>query len=131
MRIEAITDIIYPLYAENALSMSEQSSVLQKLLLSLEDIQAIDVVTINVTNLTSVTDYMIISSGRSSRHVKAIAQDSVEKMKAAGLPVLSQTGLESGEWALIDFGDVVLHVMQPDTRAFYNIEGLWQNVANK
>ncbi|HGK6671848.1 TPA: ribosome silencing factor [Legionella feeleii] len=106
--------------------MSEQQLFLKQLLKSLDDIQAIDVVVIDVKNQTSVTDYMIICSGRSSRHVKAIAELVIEQMKAAGLPSLSQNGLESGEWALIDFGDFVLHVMQPDSRAFYNLEGLWQ-----
>lgn len=106
--------------------MSDQQSFLKQLLKSLDDIQAIDVVVIDVKNQTSVTDYMIVCGGRSSRHVKAIAELVIEQMKAAGLPALSQNGLETGEWALIDFGDFVLHVMQSDSRAFYNLEGLWQ-----
>lgn len=107
--------------------MSEQQLLLKQLIKALDDIQAIDVKVIDVKEQTSVTDYMIICSGRSSRHVKAIAELVMEKMKAEGLAALSQNGLESGEWALIDFGDFVLHVMQADSRAFYNLEGLWQN----
>lgn len=107
--------------------MSEQQSFLKKLDKALDDIQAIDVVVIDVRDQTSVTDYMIICSGRSSRHVKAIAETVVEQMKMAGLPALSLSGIESGDWALIDFGDFVLHVMQPESRAFYNLEGLWHN----
>ncbi|KTC78246.1 ribosome silencing factor [Legionella brunensis] len=107
--------------------MSEQPLLLKQLLKALDDNQAIDVVTIDVKQQTSVTDYMIICSGRSSRHVKAIAELVIEKMKGEGLPPLSQNGLETGEWVLVDFGDFVLHVMQSDTRSFYNLEGLWQN----
>jgi ribosome-associated protein len=106
--------------------MSEQTAPLKQLLLSLDDSQAIDIATIDVHSQTSVTDYMIITSGRSSRHVKAIAQHAMEKMKAIGVSSMSDHGLENGDWVLIDFGDYILHVMQPDTRAFYNIEGLWQ-----
>lgn len=106
--------------------MADQQLLLNKLQKSLDDIQAIDIVIINVSEQTSVTDFMIICSGRSSRHVKAIAETVAEQMKAAGLSALSLNGLESGEWVLIDLGDFVLHVMQPDSRAFYNLEGLWQ-----
>ena len=100
--------------------------MLDKILKSLEDIQAIDVKVINVREQTSITDYMIIASGRASRHVKAIAQKVMEDMKLAGLPSLSSTGLESGDWALIDFGDFIVHIMQPESRQFYNLEGLWE-----
>lgn len=106
--------------------MSEQQSFLEKLQKSLDDIQAIDVVVIDVKEQTSITDYMLVCSGRSSRHVKAIAETVVEQMKTAGLPALSMIGVDTGDWALIDFGDFVLHIMQPDSRAFYNLEGLWQ-----
>ncbi|ASQ45800.1 ribosome silencing factor [Legionella clemsonensis] len=107
--------------------MSEQPLLLKKLVKTLDDNQAIDIITIDVTQQTSVTDYMIICSGRSSRHVKAIAELVIEKMKAENLIPLSQNGLETGEWVLVDFGDFVLHVMQADVRSFYNLEGLWQN----
>ncbi len=106
--------------------MPEQQSFLVQLQKALDDIQSIDVIVIDVREQTSVTDYMIICSGRSSRHVKAIAEKVAEQMKIAGLAALSQNGLENGEWVLLDFGDFVLHVMQPDSRAFYNLEGLWQ-----
>ncbi|MBA3537019.1 MAG: ribosome silencing factor [Tatlockia sp.] len=110
--------------------MSDQQLLLKQLQKSLDDIHANEVVVINVREHTSVTDYMIICSGRSSRHVKAIAETVAEQMKAAGLAPLSLNGLEGGEWALIDFGDFVLHVMQPDSRAFYNLEGLWQTTSD-
>jgi ribosome-associated protein len=106
--------------------MSAQNPMLPKLLLSLEDIQAVDIKVIDVHKQTTITDYMIIASGRASRHVKAIAQKVMEDMKAAGLPALNCTGLETGDWALIDFGDFIVHVMQPESREFYNLEGLWE-----
>ncbi|KTD30628.1 MULTISPECIES: ribosome silencing factor [Legionella] len=107
--------------------MTEQQAFLNQLQSALDDIQAIDVVIIDVRKQTSVTDYMIVCSGRSSRHVRAVAEFVVEQMEAAGLPPLSQSGLENGEWVLIDFGDFVLHIMQAESRAFYNLEGLWQS----
>lgn len=106
--------------------MPELPAQLNQLLLTLDDSQAIDVTVIDVKNQTTVTDYMIVATGRSSRHVKAIAETAMEKMKGSGQSILGAHGLESGDWALIDFGDYVLHVMQPDSRSFYNLEGLWQ-----
>lgn len=107
--------------------MTEQNTMLEKLLKSLEDIQAIDIKIIDVHKQTTITDYMVITSGRSSRHVKSIAQKVLEDMKLNGLPCLSSTGIENGDWALIDFGDIILHVMQPEYRHFYNLEGLWED----
>lgn len=106
--------------------MSAENPMLNKLLKALEDIQAIDIKVIDVRKQTTITDYMIIASGRASRHVKAIAQKVMEDMKSAGLTSISSTGLEQGDWALIDFGDFILHVMQPESRQFYNLEGLWE-----
>lgn len=102
--------------------------VLNQLIQLLDDIQATDVTVIDVRDHTAITDYMVIANGRSSRHVKSIAEHLIEKMKPAGIPALSYSGLDSGDWALIDFGDCVVHVMQPATRAFYNLEGLWQDM---
>jgi ribosome-associated protein len=106
--------------------MQNYPIALQHLLSHLDEIQAIDIKIIDVMKQTAITDYMVIATGRSARHVKSIAEIAIEKMKSEGHPILGSHGLETGEWALIDFGDYVLHVMQPDTRAFYNIEGLWQ-----
>lgn len=107
--------------------MPEKNPLLDRLLKVLDDIHAIDVKVIDVCMQTTVTDFMVICSGRSSRHVKAIAEHTLEQMKAAGVSALGSNGFESGDWALIDFGDAVVHVMQPESRAFYNLEGLWQN----
>ena len=106
--------------------MPDQNPMLAKLLQLLDDNQANDVKVIDVHEQTTITDYMIIASGRSSRHVKAIAQKTMEDMKLAGLPAMNCTGLESGDWVLIDFGDYIIHVMQPEYREYYNLEGLWE-----
>ena len=109
--------------------MHDTHPFLSTLLKSLDDTQANDVTVIDVSKQTTITDFMIICSGRSSRHVKAIASQIMELMKTAGLPAINCNGMESGEWALIDFGDFIVHVMQPDSRDFYNLEGLWQDRA--
>lgn len=106
--------------------MQDTNPLLNTLLKALDDVQAIDVTVIDVSKHTSITDYMIICSGRSSRHVKAVAAQIMELMKAAGLAAMNHNGLEGGEWVLVDFGDFIVHVMQPEMRSFYNIEGLWQ-----
>ncbi len=93
----------------------------------LDDIHAIDVIIIDVSKHTTITDYMIVCSGRSSRHVKAIATYVIEHVKAAGLPVINHNGIDSGDWALVDLGDFIVHIMQPETRSTYNLESLWQD----
>ena len=106
--------------------MQDKNPLLSTLIKILDDIQAIDLAVIDVSKHTTITDYMLICSGRSSRHVKSIASYAMEQMKAAGVPAMHDTGLEGGDWALVDFGDFILHVMQPETRALYNLESLWQ-----
>ncbi len=92
---------------------------------SLEDMKARDLRVLDVRGLTSVTDYLLIASGTSDRHVRSLAQALVESAKQAGLPPLGVEGQEAGEWVLIDLVDVVVHVMQPRTREFYKLEDLW------
>ncbi len=95
-------------------------------LAALDDLKAKDVQVLDVRKLTSITDYMIIASGTSSRHVKATADNVVEKAKHAGCPPLGVEGEREAEWILVDLADVVVHVMQPDARAFYQLEKLWE-----
>ncbi len=106
--------------------MPDTNLELNTLLRVLEDIQAIDVTVIEVMKHTTITDYMVVCSGRSSRHVRSIAEYVMEHMKAAGIPSITHTGLENGEWALVDFGNFIVHIFQPNTRELYNLEGLWK-----
>jgi ribosome-associated protein len=93
---------------------------------ALEDIKAQDITTIDVRDKTSITDFMVIASGTSSRHVKSLVDNVLEKVKEQGVRPLGSEGLDSGEWALLDLGDIVVHVMLPTARQFYDLERLWQ-----
>ena len=106
--------------------MNNLNQLRKKLLSFLDEMHAIDILCVDVSLHTSITDEMIICSGRSSKHVQSIAIAVSEKMKHSGIPAISRTGIETGEWALLDFGDIIVHIMQPTARAFYNLEGLWQ-----
>jgi ribosome-associated protein len=92
---------------------------------ALEDMKALDIQVLDVRGKTSVTDFFVIASGTSDRHVKACAEAVAFKAKQAGEPALGQEGVTEGEWALIDLNGVVVHVMQPRVRDFYQIERLW------
>jgi ribosome-associated protein len=92
---------------------------------ALDDLKALDVHFIDVRHLTTVTDTLAIASGRSDRHVRAIADSVVEQCKKAGIAPLGVEGQKTGEWVLVDLGDAVVHVMLPRVREFYNLEKLW------
>jgi len=92
---------------------------------ALEDIKAKEIVTLDVSRVTAMFDSMIIASADSGRQTKALASHVVEKVKAAGGTVYSTEGEDSGEWVLVDLGDVIVHIMQPAVRAHYNLEDLW------
>ena len=92
---------------------------------TMKDLKAQDVQTLDVRAQTTMTDYMIIASGRSSRQVKAIADKIIEAAKSRQIRPLGVEGAQQAEWILIDFGDVIAHVMQPGTRDYYQLEKLW------
>ena len=96
---------------------------------ALDDLKADDVHVLDVRHLTTVTDTMVVASGRSDRHVRAIAGGVVEQAKKAGFRPLGVEGERSGEWVLVDLADVVVHVMLPRVREFYNLEKLWDMTA--
>jgi ribosome-associated protein len=92
---------------------------------ALEDIKARDIQVLDVRPQTSLYDTMVIASADSNRQVKALAHHVRDKLKEAGAPILGIGGEEAGEWVLVDAGDIVVHVMQPAVRTYYNLEELW------
>lgn len=97
----------------------------QLILQSLEDDQAQDVTSIPLAGKSSIGDYMVIASGRSTRHVAAIAEKLAESMKSAfGIPTRIE-GLPTADWVLLDAGDVIVHLFRPEVRSFYNLERMW------
>jgi len=98
-------------------------------LAALDEIKAIDVRVLDVRPLTDITDFMIIASGRSNRQVRALADEVVAEATRRGVRPLGVEGFDQGIWVLVDLGDVVVHVMQPATRDFYQLERLWDDTA--
>ena len=102
------------------------SEALKKLVVeSLEDVKGQDIVTLDVRDQTDITDYMVVASGSSSRQVKALIDNVMVNAKAKGVQVLGLEGQDTGEWALLDLADVIVHVMLPKVRDYYDLERLW------
>jgi len=93
---------------------------------ALEDIKAQDIVELDIRGKTSIADYMFVASGTSNRHLQAIVDNVSMKAKAAGFDYIGREGDPGSEWVLIDYGDVIVHVMLPETRAYYDLERLWE-----
>lgn len=101
-------------------------TLLKKLILhELEELQAFDLCEIDVSDKSSIADLMIVASAKNPRHLKSSASKLVEKLKHVDQQPLSVSGLDNGEWALVDCGDIIVHIMRTEIRAYYNIEGLW------
>ncbi|MFN6935588.1 MAG: ribosome silencing factor [Tsuneonella sp.] len=94
-------------------------------LAQLDDDQAQEIVSIPLAGKSSIADYMVIASGRSTRQVAAMAQKLAEKVKAGGFGPARIEGLPAADWVLIDAGDVVVHLFRPEVRSFYNLERMW------
>ena len=105
--------------------VTNEADLLRQVLHALEELKARDVKEIDVRGKTGITDYMVIASGTSNRHVKSIADEVVKQAKQAGVMPLGVEGEREAEWVLVDLGDVVVHVMLPRTREFYGLERLW------
>ena len=101
------------------------SDLNQAIIEALENLKGKNIVTLDVRELTDEMDTLVIASGTSSRHARSLAENLVEETKNKGFRALGIEGLESGDWVLVDFGDTVVHVMQEDTRAYYELEKLW------
>lgn len=105
---------------------------LQKIAVAaLEDVKAKDIEVINTSKLSALFDRVIIATGDSNRHVKSLARSVHDKAREADVQVIGIEGEETGEWVLVDLGDIVVHVMQPAVRAYYNLEELWKVVPKR
>jgi ribosome-associated protein len=102
------------------------SRAIDTVLASLEDSKAENIVSIDIQGKSSLGDYMVIASGRSHRHVSAVADHLLKALKDAGLGTARVEGLASADWVLIDSGDIIVHVFRPEVRDFYNLEKMWQ-----
>lgn len=103
-----------------------ESEELKELVIdALEDIKGQNIVTLDVTKQTDIADHMVVASGSSARQVGALVDSVLDKARQAGVPVVGVEGQDTGEWVLIDLADVIVHVMLPAVREFYDLERLW------
>ena len=102
------------------------NSALNQVIASLEDSKAENIVSIDITGKSSLGDHMVIASGRSNRHVAAVADHLLSALKDAGFGNAKVEGLSNADWVLIDAGDIIVHVFRPEVREFYNLEKMWQ-----
>lgn len=105
---------------------ADASRALETVLASLDDSKAENIISIDIQGKSSLGDYMVVASGRSNRHVSAVADHLIKALKDAGLGLPRVEGLANADWVLIDSGDVIVHVFRPEVREFYNIEKMWQ-----
>jgi len=105
----------------------DADETLNLILSRLDDMKAEETVTIDLRGKSSITDYMIVTSGRANRHVGAIAENVAKGLKESGAPAPHIEGLPNCDWVLIDSGDVIVHVFRPEVREFYNLEKMWDS----
>jgi ribosome-associated protein len=103
----------------------DAEEILRVVLARLDDMKAEDTVTIDLTGKSTIADAMVVTSGRSNRHVGSVADRVLEDLAAAGVPDARVEGMPHCDWVLIDAGDVIVHVFRPEVRAFYNLEKMW------
>ena len=106
-----------------------KNPLLASILGHLEDAKAEDIVTIDLNGKAVIADGMVVATGRSNRHVGAIAIQLVEKLKSDGRKDLRIEGMPNADWVLVDAGDVIVHIFRPEVRSFYNLEKLWSDHA--
>ena len=115
---------------QTALDELNTDQLQQLVVSSLEDFKATDITVIDVSGRSPLTERLVVASGNSTRHVKSMADNLIVNAKAAGNAPLGIEGAGEGEWVLVDLNDVIVHLMLPQTRAFYNLEKLWEASAD-
>ncbi len=103
----------------------ESKEIAKKIALILKDNKAEDIVSINVAEKTSVADYFVVASGRSTIHTKALVEHLEEELEKEDIFVLRRDGVKEGRWAVLDYGSVIVHIFSDDNRLFYHLENLW------
>ncbi len=103
----------------------QEQALLSRILSSLDQDKAEDVVTIDLEGRSSIADGLVIASGRSARHVASIAENLARRLKEVGYGTRPVDGLSQGDWVLVDAGDVIVHIFRPEVRAYYDLEGMW------
>ena len=114
-----------PVSKRPAAQRPDAQETLRLILARLDDMKAEDTVTIDLTGKTSIADAMVVTSGRSNRHVTSIAENAIEGLSKAGVKGIRVEGKRNGDWVLIDAGDIIVHVFRPEVRAFYDLEKMW------
>ena len=105
--------------------MTSVETIKKNVIEALEDIKGFDIIDLDVRKLTSITDYMIIASASSTRQTRALANNVHDKMKDLNVEIVGIEGESEGDWVLVDIGDIIVHIMTPTTRAYFNLEELW------
>lgn len=127
--MEYIVLVIYNLDYEIYKGRGMKTDDLKKIVIdALDSLKAIDLITIDIHELTTLADIMIICSGRSNRHVKSLAENVVVSAKKHNLSYIKTEGEKEGEWVIVDLADIIVHIMLPATRSFYNLEDLWEPI---
>jgi ribosome-associated protein len=111
--------------ARAAVKSDIKHPVLKLILARLDEDQAANTIHIDLANKSTIADWMVVTSGRSNRHVNAIADHVIESLHKSGVPQVRVEGMPNCDWVLIDAGDVILHIFRPEVRAFYNLEKMW------
>ena len=106
-------------------------SVLGTVMTCLEDSKAEEITTIDIREKSSIADYMVIASGRSNRHVSAVADHLLRELKSEGFKSIKVEGLQNSDWVLVDIGDIIVHIFRPEVREFYSLEKMWQMSASE
>jgi ribosome-associated protein len=101
------------------------SNIKKNVLSALEDIKAFDIVSIDIRKQASIADYIIIASANSSRQAKALADNIKDRMQKINIPLIGIEGESGSEWVLVDLGDIIIHIMTPTSRVYFNLEELW------